>query len=77
MIFKYKYPNHNMYTICKSLKINFICSLADKFSTNFNIHVHVHSIITSIHVHVYVSENVIKIWGDFGNIFWKKPWATV
>ena len=27
-------------------------------------------------VHQYVSENVIKIWGDFGPIFWKKPWAT-
>ena len=25
--------------------------------------------------HQYVSENVIKIWGDFGVIFWKKPWA--
>ena len=23
-------------------------------------------------VHQYVSENVIKIWGDFGAIFWKK-----
>ena len=25
----------------------------------------------------YVSENVIKIGGDFGAIFWKKPWAIV
>ena len=25
--------------------------------------------------HQYVSENVIKIWGDFEAIFWKKPWA--
>ena len=28
-------------------------------------------------VHQYVSENVIKIFGDFGPIFWKKPWAIV
>ena len=26
-------------------------------------------------VHQYVSENVIKIFGDFGAIFWKKPWT--
>ena len=25
--------------------------------------------------HQYVSENVIKIWSDFGAISWKKPWA--
>ena len=25
--------------------------------------------------HQYVSENVIKIWGDFLAIFWKKAWA--
>ena len=25
----------------------------------------------------YVSENVIKIWDDFGANFWKKPWAIV
>ena len=24
---------------------------------------------------ILVSENVIKIFGDFGAIFWKKPWA--
>ena len=23
----------------------------------------------------YVSENVIKLFSDFGAIFWKKPWA--
>ena len=27
--------------------------------------------------HQYVSENVIKIWGDFGAIFRKKAWAIV
>ena len=26
-------------------------------------------------VHQYVSENVIRTGGDFGAIFWKKPWA--
>ena len=24
---------------------------------------------------MYLSENVIKNFGDFGAIFWKKPWA--
>ena len=28
-------------------------------------------------MYVYVSENVIKIRGDFGAIFWKKAWAIV
>ena len=28
-----------------------------------------------VHVHQYVSENVIKIFGDFRAIFWKKPWT--
>ena len=28
-------------------------------------------------MYVYVSENVIKIRGDFGAIFWKKSWAIV
>ena len=28
-------------------------------------------------MYVYVSENVIKFFGDFGAIFWKKPWAIV
>ena len=28
-------------------------------------------------VHQYVKENVIKIFGDFGAIFWKKAWAIV
>ena len=27
--------------------------------------------------HQYVSENVIKNFGDFGAIFWKNPWAIV
>ena len=27
--------------------------------------------------HQYVSENVIKIWGNFGAIFLKKPWANI
>ena len=27
--------------------------------------------------HQCVSENVIKILGDFGSIFWKKAWAIV
>ena len=27
-------------------------------------------------MYMYVSENVIKIGGDFGAIFWKKPWAV-
>ena len=27
--------------------------------------------------HQYVSENVIKIFCDFGAIFWKKAWAIV
>ena len=31
-----------------------------------------HSIITSICI-----ENVIKIFGDFGAIFWKNPWTIV
>ena len=28
-------------------------------------------------VHQYVLENVIKIFGDIGAIFWKNPWAIV
>ena len=28
-------------------------------------------------VHQYVSENVIKIFGDFEAIFWKKPWTII
>ena len=28
-------------------------------------------------VHQYESENVIKNFGDFGAIFWKKAWAIV
>ena len=27
------------------------------------------------YLHQYASENVIKIFGDFRAIFWKKPWA--
>ena len=38
-----------------------------RISSNF-----LHSISTSI-----CSENVIKIGGDFGAIFWKKAWAIV
>ena len=34
-------------------------------------------IFSDTHVHQYVSENVIKIFGDFGAIFWKKAWAIV
>ena len=34
-------------------------------------------IFSDTHVHQYVSENVIKIFGDFGAIFWKKAWAII
>ena len=56
-----------MYGIFIFLKVAITRKLLVGISSNF-----LHSI-----GHQYVSENVIKILGDFGAIFWKKAWAIV
>ena len=58
--------------MCIQYMCNVLISLSLSCSIYQNIHTGNHSICNGKSINEYVSENVIKIWGDFVAIFWNK-----